>query len=623
MAGVRKLRRREGLWLILLVILAVGANADGLLDAIPAESLFCVRINNFDRTLGVLDQFLAGATPMPMGASMMVRMQLAQLLGDPTLQGLDTTGSFAIFGAAKAKDSNSVGPSDIFGAAILPAKDYAQFVSLSANVSEADANGVSAISPGGPGGGGQAIVAKAGQFALLGSKKNYDELLGLAKSISAGKCSSIAKSLEAEQTKQATEAPLWAYGDIQKINKTFGPAITQALEKIQAEAAKEMMMTGQPQPMNPTRMLKVYFDVFKAFLEQGRYASVTLTPEPTVLKLSKTVAAMPGTEMAKMLTADASLPKQNKLLGYLEDGAFGNFAAKIHKGWMEKLADFGISFFKAMPAGSVSEEELAEWTQLSKDSAETMGNLVAISAKPEPGAKPPIAAKYIVEIKDKEKFEQEKTKAMELMKGGAFFKMYEQMGMKCDLKWLKGVGEYKGVLIDSMKFSIKATDANSMQAQMIQQMYGGGFEYRMAYTNGLFLTVFSSDPDAGIRQLIDTVKAGGPKEMSSEIQAATTLLPGAKDADFVGTLNIIRLMQMGMAFAPVPMPISLDAIATKSNVVMAGRAADGKLMVDVALPKEHLTELTTGIQMIQQQQMQMQQQQQMQQQSQPPAQPVE
>ena len=45
------------------------------------------------------DQFLAGVSPMPMGVSMLVRMQLAQLLGNPQLAGLSTNGNFAAFGS--------------------------------------------------------------------------------------------------------------------------------------------------------------------------------------------------------------------------------------------------------------------------------------------------------------------------------------------------------------------------------------------------------------------------------------------------------------------------------------------------------------------------------------------
>ncbi|MHC4386218.1 MAG: hypothetical protein ACYSUG_04425, partial [Planctomycetota bacterium] len=39
---------------------------DALLNMLPQDSMFCLRINNFNESLGKLDQYLAGASPIPM-----------------------------------------------------------------------------------------------------------------------------------------------------------------------------------------------------------------------------------------------------------------------------------------------------------------------------------------------------------------------------------------------------------------------------------------------------------------------------------------------------------------------------------------------------------------------------
>ena len=44
------------------VLPAQGPADNELLKMIPAKSLFCVRINNFDFTLNQIDQFLAGVS---------------------------------------------------------------------------------------------------------------------------------------------------------------------------------------------------------------------------------------------------------------------------------------------------------------------------------------------------------------------------------------------------------------------------------------------------------------------------------------------------------------------------------------------------------------------------------
>ena len=78
---------------------------DEILKTIPAESLFVVRINNFSYTLGQIDLFTAGASPMPITASMGVSMMLAELLGSPQLSGVNMSGNFAVFATALPVDS--------------------------------------------------------------------------------------------------------------------------------------------------------------------------------------------------------------------------------------------------------------------------------------------------------------------------------------------------------------------------------------------------------------------------------------------------------------------------------------------------------------------------------------
>ena len=62
---------------------------DPLLKILPAESLFCLRVNHLEHTIGQVDQFLVGVSPMPMGISLLARMQLANVLGSPELNGVD------------------------------------------------------------------------------------------------------------------------------------------------------------------------------------------------------------------------------------------------------------------------------------------------------------------------------------------------------------------------------------------------------------------------------------------------------------------------------------------------------------------------------------------------------
>ena len=105
MFNSKRLRNAVVAGLLVLFVLATGLQAessanpagDQLLKMIPAESLFCIRVNNFEYTLSQIDQFLAGASPMPMSIAMLARMQLAKVLGSPQINGVNMNGSLVIF----------------------------------------------------------------------------------------------------------------------------------------------------------------------------------------------------------------------------------------------------------------------------------------------------------------------------------------------------------------------------------------------------------------------------------------------------------------------------------------------------------------------------------------------
>jgi hypothetical protein len=597
------------------------AAADAVLDTVPANCVLCVRVNNLDSALGQFDTFLSGISPM--GLSMMARMQLARLVGDPALQGLDTAGSFAFFVTATPAAQPGASP-EVLGVMLLPVKDFDQFVEVSPNVAKPDADGISkiTISPMGmpPGPNAPAPAAKvlfctkAGQFAMVTLGPDRAKLLALAKSVSSGE--TMAKGIDVDQAKLSAEMPAWAYADLDQVNKAFMPVIEKGLAEAQQKMKEVPGAMGPASMGNFSGIIQVYTDFIKAFLQQGKYVSVTVKPEPAVLRIHKTLAAKPDTEMAKFLTADPTLPKENKLIAQLEDGAAMNAAVKISKTWMQKLSDFGISFLKAMDTGDPNAaEEMAKFEQLSKEKMDSMGQVMAFSLAANPGAKPPFIFECIAEIKDRQKYDKVFEQSVQLMKNGALGRMYKNMGMEMSFDITRGSGEYNGVTIDSAKLAMKATDANSQQAQMISAMYGGGFDYRMAYVGDLHLIAVGRDPDAAIKKMIDSVKAGTAKQPVSEVTAALDLLGGGKDADVFGTINYIRLMAVAMGFMPMPMPMPFDQIPTKADIAFDGNVADGKLVADVAVPKEHIMELVTGVQMLMQQQ-QMQQQQMHQQQMQ-------
>ncbi len=282
---------------------AAKSAGDELLAMVPAESLFCVWVNHFEYTLSQIDQFLAGISPMPMGVSMMVRMQFAKVLGSPQLNGVNMGGNFAIFATTmpgkspepdpvrgpKGKGSNGADPADTFIGILAPVIDYKQFIDGNPNLGQPDAKGISKLTcEGMP----AMLATQLGNFALISSENHYDKLLEMQKSSSTG----LAGILDSDEVKQATKEPLWAYCDVQLASESFAP-----LASAQLEQARMMAEAMQDQAEPPTAITDMDFE---KLMGQIRSLSLTVNPMPDVLSITNTVSAVPGTEMADMLTAD-------------------------------------------------------------------------------------------------------------------------------------------------------------------------------------------------------------------------------------------------------------------------------------------------------------------------------
>jgi hypothetical protein len=59
-------------------------------------------------------------------------------------------------------------------------------------------------------------------------------------------------------------------------------------------------------------------------------------------------------------------------------------------------------------------------------------------------------------------------------------------------------------------------------------------------------------------------------------------------------------MQLGMAFAPVPMP-AMDVSSQSGGITFSGDIGEGKLVTNVAVPKQHALEIMGAIMKMQQQ----------------------
>ncbi len=203
MINSKRSRNAAVMGLLVLLILAAGLQgqssakpgSDQLLKMIPAESLFCLRVNHFEYTLSQIDQFLAGVSPM--GTSMLARSQFAKVLGSPQLNGVNMNGSFAVFGAIVPGEQTQTNPvSKVFIGGLIPVTDYRQLISGNPNCSQPDEKGVSKITSNGTP---IMLVAQAGNYALISWANGYAKLVAMAKVMSATGTAGLASTLDATE----------------------------------------------------------------------------------------------------------------------------------------------------------------------------------------------------------------------------------------------------------------------------------------------------------------------------------------------------------------------------------------------------------------------------------------
>jgi hypothetical protein len=533
---------------------------------------------------------------MPMGVSILVRTQFANLLGSPQLNGLNTNGSFALFGVTMPGDTTQTNAvPDIFVGILAPISDYKQFIEGNPNCGQADDKGISKITVNGAP---VLLFAKAGNYVLVSWANEYDNLAAMVKEISATSAAGLSGTLNAADAKQAQTEPIWAYGNIQQVSETFGPIISTKLEEIKKAATS--MNVNQPgmAPAAIQNILNIEFGILETLLKETKSVMVTINPKPDVLNITKTISAVPGTDMAKMFTADGISQQENTLLTYLQDGAVANFGATINTPFWKMLNNTSIDLFASMAGGSMSAENIKEMKALAAQAADVVAGPVAYSVAIEAQNKPPFAVKYVIAVKDEKKFSQLIEKAMGMLSSSGIMDFYKGFGLQTSFSTKNNVDNYKGVSINSAKLTMKVADANSPQAQMITSMYGEGFDYRWGMTDGLLVCAVGGNVDSTIHELIDQVKAYGQKQIGSEMKAALSLLPEINKADFFVTLNILRLIKMATSMVPMPIP-PMD-IQTKSNIVIAGSAADSRMVVNIAVPKQHLTEIMSAFMAMQQ-----------------------
>jgi len=596
-------KRACALSLVMLVVVLSGFSvarpagaADDSLQMIPADSLFCVRINNLDGALAQMDQFLTGIYPA--SVSMLVKAQLGHLLGSPDIKGIDLAGCISVFGPLPG--GANAAPTRI--GILIPVSNYQEFVSGNPNVSEPNTAGISLL---GPEGSPVLAVMQLKGFALATPTGNARTLPEADKMLAAN-TTGLGASLDAAERQQATAAPFWAYGNLQLAGKMFGPMVKAKLEQAKS-MFQAMAAQGQPQMASAQASMDMYAGMFDALITEGKYASFAFTPSPDKLGAGFRLAALPDTGMANLFT-NGQTTSDNGLLGYMRNDAAMDFASSSNRVWI-KLNNAYLKMLPKLLGEKMSPDQLQQIKTLMTNATEALSGPVAGSMMIAPGNKPPFALTYVAQIKDAAKFYEVLDEASRMMDNGPLADFYRSLGMKMSFDLTRNAAAYKGLPIDTIHVVFESTDPNAPQAQVIKSVYGIGINIQMAIVDHLLVYAFAQDPTALVHTLIDEVQAGGTEQPPSDVQSALRLIPGAAQADFFMTFNVLRLIRMATAIVPVPLPLPQVEVQSQSAIAMTANTGSGKLAVDLAVPKQQVMDVMTFVMQAQQQMQQQKMQQ--------------
>jgi hypothetical protein len=573
------------LWAVLILlgaadVVAVGAAqppANDPMRIIPADALFCIRINKLATSLGQVDQFLTGISPQ--GLSMPVQAGLAKVLGAPQPAGVNMTGDFAVFGplpGGEKPDMKRVG-------VLVPISDFSQFLT-NPNVVKPDAQGILKINMEGKP---SLAGVQIGNYVLLTRAADQQALLEAKRWTSGAGTASLAQRLSPDEFKRAADSPAWAYANIQIVAKTYGPMLQQKIKEA-TKKMQEAQAKGGPVVAPPPGTLDLWISLLNSFLQQTEFVSLVISPSPAAMRLAPEVVGVPNSEMAKILSLGRPAQPQPSLLGYTQNGAITTGVATFSPELARAITLWRVHLLTAMVGESMPKEDVARLRKLATDSADALGGAAAWAFSPEPKAKPPFRFRRVDTIRDKQKLNDVLDEATKLANEGMLTETMKKFGIKVQFTFKRNVETYKDVPIDAAGIVIQPVDVNAPQAQMMKSMFGGGFHLRMALVNDLWLTAMSADPDQEIHALIDQAKSGSPGQVPSEVQAALQLVPEAKNASVFGTYNLARWMQVVMSFMPMPMAMPQTEIPAGSDIAFDAIIGGGRLLTNIAVPKQQV-----------------------------------
>lgn len=575
---------------------------DVLLKTMPADCLFCIRINTFNQSLGKLDQYLMGASPIPVSLAMLVNMQLGSAIGDPMLTGINMGGDFGVF--AVAPSENQAEPSI---GMLIPVNNFKEFVSSNPNCKSIENGLIQLTPPNSPQG--SFLLSPAGNtYALAVHESGKDQIPQLQQALSGE--SKLIKRLSAAQSSAAVSTPVWAYVNLSGAYEKYKNDVMGMIQLAQKGSSAQAPPGMEGMMAFNFKMLTEMFNEFAGDLDS---ITLSLNPEPTLLSIDTGLRAKEGSELAHIFVAGNTSPYS--MTGYFDNNNAVNGLMKMNAPSLQKFYNKIFDIFASATDDPNSKEQAAKMKELTQKSLKAMGEEVSFSYSYASG-QPPFRLQEVVEVRDSAAIKEIMSESFEYANA-----LYKDIGIPAELKYQSSVSTYKNASIDVATISaVESDDPNNVMANEMSKMYGENFKYYIAQTPEKLYITMGQGSEALLKTLID--KPDSDAAVSGDIKIAMDTLKNTPYNDLICSVNVIKLLKgMGQMMQTIGtqtpgMPPQIMGLfnkinaETQSTLVIGTNSADGQVSMRMALPKQHLMEIVAVAMQIQQQVMQLQMQQQ-------------
>ncbi len=557
-------------------LLSTSVQARSVLNVAADDTIACLRIQDLDITCSDLDKFLQGISPMPVSTSALARMQLATVLGNPNLDGVNTAGEFGVIvSTSDGKTIDTEKLSNITVTLLLPITNYDVLLKNSKAVKEADVNGISEITPlAGIASGKNLSMTNVDDYAAISLIGGPEPLLKLKNS----KANPLGASLNQKEKNLAATHSFFLTINItklSKINEEFTAAMLSELEQASKDA---------PELATYKSIAEIATTISNSLISELARESICVEFKSDLCLITANVSAIVDSNLAKVFSPNKLGAKANPLLGYLESNQAITCAGTIQKDSIKYLVnDIKKSINESNP--SINTQIIDEYVKF----IDLAGKYFVFSEGPSKKEGVPFTLKEVCQINDPLAYDKYIRSTSEKMI--SFINSFtSSMGFKYNVD----ISQADKDGIATSKMEIEVIDPNNPDATIVKSIYGDNFfNNSWAYAGNLI--AIGNDKDA-VRELLAKIRTQSKKEEPADIAKAFDLIPNIRESDIFGTYNYVNSMKMSSGmFTDKDIKEMFDKafsnIETKSYFVYSLNMSDRNLTATLALPKEHIEEM--------------------------------